>query len=106
MNDWTTIVCRCGAELVSIEAEAIFGIYAVHKSINHATATGPGYTVTHRPSGMAVWHVREFGDAVAVAKYLDKEQLLPETKDELEQWHQTLAPTARGMLMGMLTAIA
>ena len=104
-EEWTT-ACRCGDEQVLVEPTAILGIYAVHKSISHGTAVGPGYTVTHRPSGLAVWHVRGFANAMAVAKFLDDEKLLPETKEGLATWKRELTPMARGHIATRLSAIA
>ena len=104
-KDWTT-VCRCGDEQVAVEPEAVIGHYAVHKAISHRTPVGPGYTVTHRASGLAVWHVRAYSGALAVAKHLDERQLLPETAGAVLAWKENLTAMERTKLVWQLQQIA
>lgn len=61
-----------------IEPEGVVGDhYAIHQRLRHGRPTGPGWTVTHIPSGLAVWTVDEFDAAVRVARWLDEHQALP-----------------------------
>lgn len=103
-ESWTTI-CRCGTNEVAVEPEAVFGAFAVHLTISNGNR-GPGYTITHRPSGFAVWHVREFAAAIAVAKWLDESLILPDTVETVTHWKQKLTPIARTRLVVSLSAIA
>jgi len=104
-KDWTTI-CRCGADQVAVEPEAVIGRYAVHLAIHGLTPVGPGYTVTHRAAGLAVWHVRALDKALAVAKWLDENGQLPETAEAVQVWKQQLTSFARTRLVFQLTQIA
>lgn len=105
VGEWTTI-CMCGERRVSVEPEAVIGPYAVHLSIGHLVAAGPGYTITHRPTGLAIWHVRKFTDGVRVATWLDAEKVLPETEAGMLLWKEALTPTVCTYLMARLAAIA
>jgi len=101
-----TTMCRCGDAEVFVDSEMMAGAYAVHLTVHKARASGPGYTVTHRPSGYAIWHVREFGAAVRIAQWLDENLKLPEKYEMVWQWKQQMSAVERGHLVGALTAIA
>lgn len=103
--NWTT-QCRCGDALVQVDPEMVQGPYAVHRTIKDMRPVGPGYTITHRPSGYAVWHVREFSAAIAVAKWLDENVTLPPSYDAVWNWKQNLTPNERTRLVGGMSAIA
>lgn len=103
--DWTT-QCRCGDALVPVDPEMVQGPYAVHRTIKNSRAVGPGYTITHRPSGFAVWHVRAFDAAVRIAQWLDENVTLPPTYDDVWEWKQNLTPMARSALVGGMSKIA
>lgn len=98
--------CDCNGRIVSVEPEMVQGLYAVHYTIRGYRAAGPGLTITHRPSGFAVWHVREFAAAIAIAKWCDVNLVLPETLELVLEWKQNLEPTQRYELMSQLSAIA
>ena len=102
---WTTL-CRIGDTSVAVEPEAVTGIYAVHLTINMGLVTGPGYTITHRPSGWAVWHVREFAAAIRVARWLDESGVLPLTAADAMSWKEKLTPLERARMHMQLAAIA
>ena len=103
--NWTT-QCRCGDALVTVNPEMVQEPYAVHHTIKNGRAVGPGYTITHRPSGLAVWHVREFAAALAVVKWLNANLVLPDTEKTVVDWKDKLAPTAKTRLVAELSAIA
>lgn len=104
-ENWTT-VCRCGNVEVSVEPEMVCSGYAVHKTIGKGHAGGPGYTVTHRSSGYAVWHVRTFVQAIAVAQWLADNLELPADLDGVLRWRANLEPRDRTRLVVNLTEIA
>lgn len=104
-EDWTAI-CRCGSSEVTVELEAVHGAYAVHPTISAGRARGPGHTITHRASGFAVWHVRAFAEAIAVARWLCDNLLLPDDMAGVQQWKQQLTPIERTRLIVRLTEIA
>lgn len=92
--------CKCGPIYIEVTADTHIGPYAVHKTIRQKQAQGPGWTVTHRDSGLAVWQVREERDAIRVASWLDAEGILPDNHVI------TLTARERVQLIEKLSAIA
>jgi len=62
---------------LSVEAEAVYGLYAVHQWVTPLALRHFGYAVTHRPSGISVWSVDTFASALKVARHLDEAKALP-----------------------------
>lgn len=104
-REWTTH-CRCDNMMVSVEPEMVNEPYAVHLTISEGKAKGPGYTITHRPSGYALWHVREFDAAVRIVHWLAENLQLPDTAEGAKNWKHTLPATERMRIADALTGIA
>lgn len=96
------VMLRGGATTVVIP-EVIIGDFAVHNWLWGARAVGPGFTVTHVASGLALWTVRHLSDAVKVAQWLDKRKVVPV---DAVTWKENLSGQARSKLIVDLTAIA
>src|SRR5690348_12841734 len=71
-----------GGRKKEVEVECMFGDYAIHPRIVKGEQYGPGYTVTFKPNGMAVWSVAIKGDAYRIAQYLDEKKPQWDTLDE------------------------
>lgn len=98
-----TVICRCGKAgetTVVVEAEVLVGNYAVHLTICNGSR-GPGYSITHRKSGFAVWHVRELAAAVAVATWLDANLALPDTWELVTEWKATGADVKAKLVVAL-----
>jgi hypothetical protein len=103
-EEWAT-TCLVGDYKVVVYPEAVIGAFAVHLRIRHRVALGPGYTVTHRASGLAVWKVPTFDRALAVATWLDEQAPIPVAREEAFQWIENLSPEERTEFVTRLTAV-
>lgn len=96
-EEWRTqcAVGRDSTVMVDVDPDAVIGVFAIHLRIQGQKPTGPAWSITHRPTGKAVWHVREYADAIKVAQYLDQERVMPETKEEALEWISKQLPSDR-----------
>lgn len=67
-----------GDRKLEAETTGLIGQFAIHPRFRYGEARGPGWTVTHVPTGKSVWHVANHEDAQRVAEWLVKESAIPE----------------------------
>ena len=93
-------------ETARVVVESVVGDFAVHLRIWGGRAVGPGYSVTHVVSGIAVWTVAHLPDAIRVAQWLDKAQIIPKQEEAAVAWRIRFKDPERSKLIQALTAIA
>lgn len=71
------LVRLANGRTIHVEAYAVYGDYAVHPWVSSQVIDDRGFTVTHRPSGLSIWSVAQYVDALRVASYLQTAALLP-----------------------------
>lgn len=104
--EWRT-QCAVGRDgILVVDPDAVIGPYAIHGRIKDGAASGPGWTITHRSTGKAVWHVLEYADAIKVAQWLDNERVMPESREEAFTWIAKRLPSEQTKLMVQLQHIA
>lgn len=83
--------------------EIIVGDYAIHGRLWGARPVDHGITVTHIPSGLAIWTVSHASDAVKVAQLLDRERLI---QGDAFEWGRNLKGPDKVKFIERLSAIA
>lgn len=90
-----------------IEVQTVIGLCAIHPRIQAGRASGEGWTVSHLPSGMAVWTVATEEEAIKVAEYLTEHRILPEGRGgSALAWRDSMTVLEREQLIARLSAIA
>lgn len=62
------------------------GQFAIHPRFRYGEAEGPGWTVTHVPTGKSVYHVAQQEDARRVAKWLVRVDIIPADPVKYDAW--------------------
>jgi hypothetical protein len=94
-----------------IAADAIIGGYAVHSVVFGGQLVRNGWSVTHCASGMRIWTVSQYADAVRVAQWLEEKSGLPATREAMMVLQLQISASATGLqqreaLWKQLAAIA
>lgn len=89
-----------------VVAEVLVGLFAVHQRMWDGRPIGTGYSVTHVPSGIAIWSVQHLPDAVRVAQWLDAGKLIGAEDADAVRWWQLMTDEARSSFRAGLTKIA
>lgn len=89
-----------------IIVDALVGAWAIHQRVWGGEAVGPGWTVSHQPSGIAVWQVETEQEALRVARFLDESKILPETREAFLEWRVKASGPDKSKVMEQLSNIA
>lgn len=89
-----------------IVAEATVGAFGIHHRIFNARPIDDGWTVSHMPTGRAIWTVEARADALKVATALHVNKLIPEGREEALEWIIALSAAERAKLTEKLTKMA
>lgn len=103
-DDRVVVRLATGSQTV-VPITAVIGHYVIHPRVEMARAIGPGWAVTHRPSGILVWATPEREGAEAVARWLLEHNTIPDTKD-VTAWRDRLTHSAYRRLLAQLESIA
>lgn len=107
MTTWSAIeVILANQKRVKIVVDAVVGGFAVHQRVWGEKPVGPGWTVTHCGSGMSLWTVVDYDDALKVARWLDKKGAIPEERAAFFEWKEKLSGPDRAKLIEKLQNIA
>lgn len=106
-NDRSRVLVRLtNGRMVSVEAVSSFGDYAVHPWVTPVlVAQQNGFTVTHRPSGLSIWSVRTYVEALRVANHLNDSNALPADPLALEHLLQEAHVVPASDTMKKFTAL-
>lgn len=94
---------------VEVTTKMQLGAYAIHNKLLLGIPTGPGMTVSHTPSGLAIWHTETFEQAEAIVRWLYAHVTIPDhlnTHHEVFRWWNGRSISFRTSIMEQLEAIA
>lgn len=89
-----------------IVVDKSIGAFAIHQRVYGGAAVGPGWSVSHRTTGMLIWTTKEQYEAVQVAVWLHDQQIIPMGRDETLVWKSKLGAKAHAALTAQLAAVA